>query len=263
MRKINVLMVFIAVDVSACSTFHPVPDSTSTLPDRYIEEYVGVPPDNGSIDKRQYIDAYSSFSTLALIASGKDAKPEDIKKYMYAGFSLSDMYCALYFRELTKQQAMLDWQRTQINLASGLATGLLGIFSSSSAATGATGAVLSFFGATTDNVNTTFLLAPKIESLEYLVQKTHTQYVSTLKDSDYIYFSQAQSLINRYAGMCTFRGLKELIDESVSTAKPTGSSGLVTINGAGASVVDSTGTNPANQPKQSAPAPASGGAAAN
>jgi hypothetical protein len=230
MRVKTIALMAAAAHLSACSALHPVPDSKDTLSDQYINEYAGSLDEKDSAAARQYINAASSFPSVTLKASGPDARIEDRNLYMQSGFSLANLYCSLYFQKLARDQAILEYHRTQISLASGLATGLMGIFQAGSAATGATGAALGFLGASVDNINTSFLLAPKIESLESLVIKAHTAFASNIKPEDYATFPQAQTLVNRYAGICTFRGLKDLVDQSVANAEATSAKGVVSIN---------------------------------
>jgi hypothetical protein len=252
MKKNRFLAVVFATQAVGCSALHPVPDTEATIPDRYIQEYAGTLDDKDSTT-RQYIDAESSFPVLTLKASKPGASAEAINNYMQAGFSLANLYCSLFFRKLARDQALLDYQKTQISLASGLATGLMGIFSAGSAATGATGAALGFLGASVDNINTSFLLAPKIESLESLVIKAHVSFVDTLNQKDYATFPQAQTLVNRYAGTCTFRGLKDLIDQSVAAAAPV-SAGAGVVSISSASTPPKTPHADANTPSTAKPA---------
>lgn len=255
MHMSRFLAVAVVTQVAGCGVFNNVvPDTQATLPDRYIQEYAGT-LDTQDSTTRQYIDAASSFPTLSLAASKPGASADAINLYMQAGFSLANLYCSLYFRKLARDQALLDYQKTQISLASGLATGLMGIFNAGSAATGATGAALGFLGASVDNINTSFLLAPKIESLESLVIKSHVTFVAGLDPKDYATFPQAQTLVNRYAATCTFRGLKDLVDQSVAAAAPVSSgAGVVSISSAGTSPNTQQAGQNAGAPPPAAPA---------
>lgn len=232
MNKARILAVILAMQSAGCGMLQrdPVPDAKATLSDRYIDEYAGTLNGKDATVARQYINAASSFPALSLAASKPNPEDGAIKTYMQAGFSLANLYCSLYFRKLTRDQALLDYQRTQISLASGLATGLMGIFDAGSAATGATGAALGFLGASLDNINTSFLLAPKVESLEKLVVNAHVTFVNGLDPKDYETFPQAQTLVNRYAAICSFRGLKELVDQSVANAQTSSTAGVVSVN---------------------------------
>lgn len=230
MRFSSALFVALVAQLAGCKLLNPVPEPESTFPDQYINELAGTVDSKNSSTQNLYISKEASFRSLALEASKPNASADTINLYLKTGFSLANMYCALYFERLTRDQALVQYQKAQMNLAGGLATALMGIFSAGSAATGATGAAFGFFGASLDNINTSFLLAPNVENVQKLVIDAHISIVKNLPSDGFNNFPDAQTLLIRYVSLCTFGGIKSLIDQSVKAAQPVAnSSGAVSI----------------------------------
>ena len=231
MKIIRSSAVVVAAGLGACAPLHPVPEPAPTFTDQYVRELAGLKDPKGLPQANEYVDDVSSFRATALAASAHGATAQQRTTYVKTGAALADMYCSQFFEKLTRDQAMLQAFKTQTSLAGGLTTGLMGLFEAGSAATGAAGAAFGFLTASVDNVNSSFLLAPNIESVQKLVTDTHSSMMQSIPDAGYDNFPDAQIFLIRYVKVCTFAGIKSLIDLSVKAAVPTASAnGAITMN---------------------------------
>lgn len=251
--------------LSACSSIHPVPEPEATFTDEYVRELAGLPPAPGGIAPASnvYVDDESSFRALARKASTPKAGSDVIGLYLKTGFALDDMYCAQYFEKLTHDQALLESAKTQTGLVGGLTSAMMGIFNAGSAATGAVGAGFSFLTASMDNINTSFLLTPNIESIHDLVTDTHVTMVQNLPKGGFDNFPDAHVFLLRYVRVCTFAGVKDLIDRSVKTSVPSSNSaGQISMNVVSAAAAGASGSGTSDVVSAAATAAASAASAA-
>lgn len=217
MKSLHLTLLPVIGALAGCSTANVVPEPTPTLNAEYVAQYAGSFPDN---TKRplQYIDKDSHFRQLTISAS-RSSDPAEISKWLRSGFSLANIYCAEYFEGLTQRQAKLNYTKAQTNIIGGLASGTLGIFEAPASTIATVAASFAAIGASLDSVNSNFLLAPNIEGVKSLVENAQGSIQTQSMAATYPDFATAQSVLVRYVELCTFGGVKRLIDESVKNAK--------------------------------------------
>lgn len=146
----------------------------------------------------------------------RDGNPDDIRRYLQAGFGLSDLYCQRFF--IVASQASL---RRRFGRGIGTATdSLIGtILSLATAGETAIGIVNAGFGAidsTFQNIDDSFMVAPDLENVRSLVHASQDSYrTETLGKNLPQSYAAARAVIERYAGICSYTGIRRLVNVSV------------------------------------------------
>ncbi|WP_152602782.1 hypothetical protein [Caballeronia sordidicola] len=82
-----------------------------------------------------------------------------------------------------------------------------------------------------DNIDASLFLSPNLQSIRKLVADTHSQMVKSVTVNKFDNFPTAQIYLKRYVDLCTFSGLKTLVEQSVKAAVLTvGSDGNYSLN---------------------------------
>lgn len=147
----------------------------------------------------------------------RDGDPAAILRYVQAGFGLSDLYCQRFF--IVASQAAL---RRRFARNVGTATdSLVGtVLSLATAGETAIGIINAGFGAidsTFQNMDDSFMVAPDLENVRALVHASQDAYrTETLGKNLPQSYAAARAVIERYAGICSYTGMRRLVNVSVS-----------------------------------------------
>ena len=143
----------------------------------------------------------------------------DLRRYLDAGFGLSDLYCQRFF-VVASQSAL---KRRFARNAGTAADTLIGtVLNLASAGETAIGIVNSGFGAidsTFQNMDDSFLVAADLENVRHLVHTAQDAFkLEALNEERMVgSYPAARSVIERYAGICSFTGMRRLVNVSVGS----------------------------------------------
>lgn len=149
---------------------------------------------------------------------------QKITSYLESGFGLTDLYCQRYFTVATETRQSRALQRNLVKTGGTLMNAVLAALSGSAASrsisTAAFGAVDSGYGAVDD----AFVVAPTRDDVRKLVLSAQQKYRSAIfkKDSSGkanlpVSYASARAAVERYAGLCTFDGMRQLVADAVAS----------------------------------------------
>lgn len=169
----------------------------------------------GETDSGDVVNCYT-FKTVSAGQTGK----QEVSNYLYAGFGLTDLYCARFFTVTNASEQNRKFGR---NFANGIDVLIGAILTSSGAGDTAIGITNSAFGlvdSTFQAYDSAFLVAPDMSNVRKLVLAAQNEYRQNALKSDEATFPNsfmgARSVVERYAGICSFSGMKELINASLA-----------------------------------------------
>jgi hypothetical protein len=146
----------------------------------------------------------------------------ELTEYLTAGFGLTDLYCKRFFVVASESQQNRMFAR---NVNNGLDTLINSILTLSSAGDTAIGIVNGGFGlidGTLEGFDLAYLVGPDMPEVERLVKAEQQVFKQAVFDDDGKRFpptySAARGVIESYAGICSFTGMRSLVAKSVSDA---------------------------------------------
>ena len=141
-----------------------------------------------------------------------------ISNYLNAGFGLTDVYCDRFFIVALEAAQKRRFERDTGTTVAALVQSVLGFANAGKVATGITASGFTAIDSTYKNIDTAFLVAPDMPNVRSLVMSAQTElraqvFGGALPQT----YAGARSIIERYAGLCTFSGMKHLVDVSVQS----------------------------------------------
>ena len=141
----------------------------------------------------------------------------EIKRYLAAGFALTDIYCDRFFRETNAAMRRRKFGRALTNDVGTAVGSVLGLITSvPKAVVSGTSAVTGGLDSTWRNYEDSFVVSPELESIRSLVLAAQDDYrQQTYREAFPADYMTARSAVVRYAGLCSFLGMKALLNQSV------------------------------------------------
>lgn len=141
----------------------------------------------------------------------------EIKRYLAAGFALTDIYCDRFFRETNASMRRRKFGRALTNDVGTAVGSVLGLITSvPKAVVSGTSAVTGGLDSTWRNYDDSFVVGPELESIRSLVLAAQDDYrQQTYREAFPEDYMTARSAVVRYAGLCSFLGMKALLNQSV------------------------------------------------
>ena len=159
-------------------------------------------------------------------ADGKSQLPvPTVDQYVRAGLSLADHYCSVYFRSTSHDARYRNFSRNIFNDVGTLVTALFGFGTGDGQLTGGLAALTGFADKTSRNYDDSFLVSADLPALRSLVDAERLQRRSDIaalmalpqseRPAD---FADATRIIRGYGEICSFLGMKELINRELTNA---------------------------------------------
>lgn len=152
------------------------------------------------------------------------ATQDDIRDHIEAGFALTDLYCDIYFRRISQHSNQRRFARGVVNDVGAAITAVLGLAKVASPVTGGFGAGVGLIDSSFRNYDDAFLVAADLSTLQSKVFSEQEQFKTLIeKRTDVTRYTQANSIILRYANYCSYTGMRGLINSSLAetTGGPT------------------------------------------
>ena len=150
-------------------------------------------------------------------------EPKFITAYLESGFGLTDLYCQRYFIIATETRQSRKLQRGLAKTGGTLLNTVLTALSPGSNAIGLTGAGFSAIDSGYGAVDDAFVVAPTREDVRKLVQSAQQKFRAEVFKKDNNgqtalpqSYPSARATIERYAGLCTFDGMRQLVSDAVA-----------------------------------------------
>lgn len=139
----------------------------------------------------------------------------EILNVVDAGMTLSDFYCDAFFRRTNQAARKRRFARGASNDVGGAIAAVLGLARAGSALTGGAAAGFSFLDSEYRNYDESFLVDADLSKLRRLVMSAEDNMKKAIYAAPPSSFFAAESTILRYAGLCSFLGMQDLLNESV------------------------------------------------
>lgn len=154
------------------------------------------------------------------------ALPEDdaarnkvLFEYVSAGFSLTDIYCARFFTVVTASAQNRAFGKSVFGGVDTLVSSVLTLSNAGKTAIGIANSGFGLIDTTFDAYDSAYLVAPDMANVRKLVLAAQNEYRADVLEGDKDFpktYSTARSIIERYAGLCTFPGMRQLVNDSIA-----------------------------------------------
>lgn len=143
-----------------------------------------------------------------------------VTRYLEAGFGLTDIYCQRYFTIAAESAQQRNFQRNSFSAADALLNAVLGAASAGETAIGIANAAFEGVDATYRNIDNAFLVAPDLANVRDLVHAAQENFRSRAFAKGALpgSYESARAVIERYAGLCSYTGMRQLVNDSVTSA---------------------------------------------
>ncbi len=142
-----------------------------------------------------------------------------ILDYLDAGFGLTDIYCQRFFIVASQAAQKRRFERDTGTTVDGLVGAVLGFANASKNALEIVNAGFAAINSTFKNIDEAFLVGPDLGNVRKLVQAAHAEFRSEAFKPEKMpnTYAGARSVVERYAGLCSFTGMKQLVNVSVQS----------------------------------------------
>lgn len=141
---------------------------------------------------------------------------DDIKVFIDSGITLSDYYCDIFFRNTNRAVRHRRFTRNTTNDVGGMVATILGLAKAGSGVTGGVAAGFSFADSGFRNYDESFMVDPDLAKMQRLVIAAQDNMKVRIFADPPKSFPAAESAIIRYAGLCSFLGMQDLLNDSVN-----------------------------------------------
>lgn len=142
-------------------------------------------------------------------------------EFVGAGFALSDYYCDIFFRQTNAGARHRRFARNLNNDVGGAIATILGLAKAGSGVVGGVAAGFSLADGSFRNYDESFLVDADLAKLRRLVLAAQDNMKLQIRDKPPGTVFDAESTIIRYAGLCSFLGMQDLLNDSVAAKTAT------------------------------------------
>ncbi len=145
-----------------------------------------------------------------------------MRVYLGVGFALSDAYCANFFAKTDEAYRRRQFGRTLTNDVGTIMTTVLGLAKAGEAAVTGLAATVGLADSTWRNYDDAFVVSPDLSNVQTLVFAAQDNFRARILQKDENLprdYGTAQSTVRRYANLCSFLGMDNLLGESAAKQK--------------------------------------------
>nr|WP_166175220.1 hypothetical protein [Altererythrobacter segetis] len=140
-----------------------------------------------------------------------------VTKYLEAGFGLTDLYCQRFFVIAAQSDRKRQFERNSGSTVDALMNAVLGLSGAGQTALGLSNAAFEAYDSTYQNIQDAFLVSPDIANVRKLVQAAQLDFKTRTLKAMPTSYEDGRSTIERYAGICSYTGMKQLVNDSVTS----------------------------------------------
>lgn len=147
------------------------------------------------------------------------ARKEVLLDYVSAGFSLTDLYCSRFFTVVTASAQNRAFGKSVFGGVDTLMSSILTLSNAGKTAIGIANSGFGLIDTTFDAYDSAYLVAPDMANVRKLVLAAQNEYRANVLEGDNDSpktYATARSIIERYAGLCTFPGMRQLVNDSIA-----------------------------------------------
>jgi hypothetical protein len=144
---------------------------------------------------------------------------DNMRRYLGAGFALSDFYCARFFEKTDEAGRRRKFGRALTNDVGTVITTILGLAKAGESIVTGFGAATGLADSSWRNYDDSFVVSPDLANVQSLVLAAQDNFrARTLAENATLPqdYGSAQSVIIRYAHFCSFLGMKAILDRSAT-----------------------------------------------
>lgn len=141
-----------------------------------------------------------------------------LANYTDNGFGLSDLYCSRFMIIAAETRQSRQMQKRSFAAVDVLIGNVLNAVSGSASLITSINNGFGLVGSTYDNIDNAFVITPEKDTLVRLVQAAQAAFRKAVRDDPPQSFARARSVIESYASMCTFDGMRGMINTSITKA---------------------------------------------
>lgn len=145
----------------------------------------------------------------------------DVGVFLDAGYTLSDYYCDIFLRQTNRGARHRRHGRSLTNDTGGAIAAVLGLARAGSGVVGGVAAGFSFADSQFRNYDDSFLVTADLAKMRTLVLAAQDNMKLAVEKDPPTNFFRAESVILRYAGLCSFLGMQDLLNASVDAKTAT------------------------------------------
>lgn len=145
----------------------------------------------------------------------EDPAPADVRNHLLAGIALSDLYCDTYFRRIARRWNERLFLRNTTNDVGAAVSAILGLAKAGSGITGGVGAGFGLADGAFRNYDNVFVVSPDLPAMQNLVKENQKRVREEALAAGLTDFYSAQSRIIEYARLCSYTGMKGLLNQAV------------------------------------------------
>ncbi len=153
------------------------------------------------------------------LPEGTAARNKILFDYVSAGFSLTDLYCSRFFTVVTASAQNRAFGKSVFGGVDTLVSSILTLSNAGKTAIGIANSGFGLIDTTFDAYDSAYLVAPDMANVRKLVLAAQNEYRANVLEGDKDFprtYATARSIIERYAGLCTFPGMRQLVNDSIS-----------------------------------------------
>ena len=146
-----------------------------------------------------------------------------VRRYLEAGFGLTDLYCQRYFIVAAESAQRRRFQRNSGATVDTLVNAVLGVANAGETALAVANAGFEGYDSTFQNIEDAFMVAPDLANVRDLVHAAQQEFRKEAFKNENLpdTFEGSRSVLERYAGLCSYSGMRQLVNDSVTTATRT------------------------------------------
>jgi hypothetical protein len=174
----------------------------------------------GNADE-QYRDTNGPFGCYRFRTIADESKRKEAAlRHLLSGFALTDYYCDVFFERIAERSAKRRFARSGVNDVGAAMSAILGLAAAGSGLTGGVGAGFGLMDSTIRNYDEAFLVYSDLPAMQELVRSEQQKFRDGILKPDNAAglpssFQESSIQIMRYANMCSFTGMRGLMNESM------------------------------------------------
>lgn len=175
----------------------------------------------GKIGNDFLVARQGRFRTALIETSKSPLNGTAALKYLKAGVAVSDLYCRAYFEKLGEDRADNEALRGSFNVADAATAAALGLSGASSGVIAGTSIGFSTIESLFETLDSAYLVSAEVDQVEALVFSSRdTLYQTLFSGTGPGSYYDAERQLAAYHHLCTFNGVKRLVNEAVTNGRP-------------------------------------------
>ena len=222
MRVVTIAISAAGLALSGCTALKSVNNKLGTLKNPY-QTLGDVRPKKDRATINPFVLANYDVLLKGAKQLDKDKISEaEMRPYLDAGFALSDYYCESFFRDADESQRRRRYGRALTNDAGTVISTVLGLANAGQSVVTGVAAGFGFGDNVWRNYDEAFVVTPDLSNIQSLVMAAQNNFREKTSGKDKAgkdlelprTYGKAQTVIMRYANLCSTLGMKALLSQS-------------------------------------------------